>query len=81
MQLQRARRKPNITNRIISTSLADIFFAIRGNKTSGTKFINEALSKGASAIISNKKKPSIRVIFHLFLKIEIRMFKIKIYSK
>ena len=32
-----------------------IFFAIEGNKTSGIKFINEALSKGASVIISNKK--------------------------
>ena len=33
----------------------DIFFAIHGNQTSGNKFINEAISKGASAIISNKK--------------------------
>ena len=33
----------------------DIFFAIKGNKTSGTKFINEALLKGASAIVSSKK--------------------------
>ena len=33
----------------------DIFFAIKGNRTSGIKFINEALSKGASVIISNKK--------------------------
>ena len=33
----------------------DIFFAIQGSKTSGVKFINQALSKGASAIISNKK--------------------------
>ena len=33
----------------------DIFFAIDGNKTSGTKFISDVLSKGASAIISSKK--------------------------
>jgi len=33
----------------------NIFFAIDGNKNLGTKFINEAISKGASAIISNKK--------------------------
>jgi len=33
----------------------DIFFAIQGNKTSGARFINEALLKGASIIISNKK--------------------------
>ena len=33
----------------------DIFFAIKGNKTSGTKFIEEAISKGASVIVSAKK--------------------------
>ncbi len=33
----------------------DVFFAIKGNKTSGIKFINEAILKGASAIISDKK--------------------------
>ena len=33
----------------------DIFFAIQGNKTSGVKFINEAIFKGASAIICDKK--------------------------
>ena len=33
----------------------DIFFAIKGNQTSGTKFVNEAISKGASAIVSTKK--------------------------
>ena len=32
-----------------------IFFAIRGQQTSGVNFINEAISKGASAIISDKK--------------------------
>lgn len=33
----------------------DIFFAIQGNQTSGIKFINDAISKGASAIVSSKK--------------------------
>ena len=33
----------------------DIFFAIRGNQTSGTRFIEDAISKGASAIVSNEK--------------------------
>ena len=33
----------------------DIFFAIKGNKKSGVNFINEAITKGASAIVSNKK--------------------------
>ena len=31
----------------------DIFFAIKGNQTSGIKFINDAILKGASAIIFN----------------------------
>ena len=33
----------------------DIFFAIKGNETSGIKFIDEAISKGASVIVSTKK--------------------------
>ena len=33
----------------------DIFFAIKGNQTSGIKFIDEAIAKGASAIVSTKK--------------------------
>ncbi len=33
----------------------DIFFAIKGNQTSGIKFIDDAISKGASAIISSQK--------------------------
>ncbi len=33
----------------------DIFFAIRGNHTSGLKFVDEAIAKGAAAIVSDKK--------------------------
>ena len=33
----------------------DIFFAIKGNQQSGIKFINDALSKGASVIVISKK--------------------------
>ena len=33
----------------------DIFFAIRGKQTSGTKFIEDVISKGASAIVSTKR--------------------------
>tara|TARA_Y100000590_G_scaffold397925_1_gene479812 strand:+ start:333 stop:3164 length:2832 start_codon:yes stop_codon:yes gene_type:complete len=33
----------------------DIFFAIEGNKTSGIKYINDAILKGASAVVSKKK--------------------------
>ena len=32
-----------------------IFFAIKGNKTDGKKFINEAIKKGAKTIISDLK--------------------------
>ena len=32
----------------------DIFFAITGNQTSGNKFIHQAISGGASVIISDK---------------------------
>ena len=35
----------------------NIFFAIEGNKISGSKFINEAIAKGSSVIVaSNKRK-------------------------
>jgi len=33
----------------------DVFFAIEGQKKSGTKFAQEALLNGASVIVSNKK--------------------------
>jgi len=33
----------------------DIFFAIKGNNTSGVKFIKQALNKGAAAIVIDKK--------------------------
>ena len=33
----------------------NIFFAIQGNKISGSKFVNDAILKWASAIVSNKK--------------------------
>ena len=32
-----------------------VFFAVKGNQTSGTKFIEDAILRGASAIISSKK--------------------------
>ena len=33
----------------------DIFFAIKGEKRNGEKFVNEAIQKGASAIVVNNK--------------------------
>ena len=36
-------------------SKGDIFFAINGNRTSGNKFVKEAIKKGASAIVTDKK--------------------------
>jgi len=38
------------------TKKNDIFFAIEGSKKSGAKFINEAISKGSSAIVTDTKK-------------------------
>ena len=38
----------------------NIFFAIKGNKTEGNKFINHAIKKGAKTIISNKKFEGIK---------------------
>ena len=34
----------------------DVFFAIKGNKETGAKFIKEAIHKGASAIITNNSE-------------------------
>ena len=34
----------------------DIFFSIKGKSITGDKFINEAILKGASGIISEKKQ-------------------------
>ena len=33
----------------------DIFFAIKGNKTSGKKYIKKAIAKGAASIITDEK--------------------------
>ena len=33
----------------------NIFFAIKGKHSSGLKFVNEAISRGASLIVSEKK--------------------------
>ena len=38
----------------------NIFFAIKGNKIDGNKFINNAIQKGARIIISNQKFQGIR---------------------
>ena len=45
----------------------DAFFAIKGNKTSGIKFINEAASKGASVIVCSQKIKNIKHKVPLFL--------------
>ena len=51
----------------------NIFFAIKGNKTSGIRFINEAISKGASAIISSKKIKSKNLQIPLILVKDVRL--------
>ena len=38
----------------------NIFFAIKGTKTDGNKFINNAIQKGANTIISNQKFEGIK---------------------
>ena len=38
-----------------SSKKKDIFFAVEGTQISGKRFINEAISRGASAIVSGKK--------------------------
>ena len=38
----------------------DIFFAIKGTKIDGNKFINQAIQKGAKTIISNQKFEGIK---------------------
>ena len=50
----------------------DIFFAIKGNQTSGVKFINHALLKGASAIVSSKKVKSNNYKTPFFLVNDVR---------
>lgn len=50
----------------------DIFFAIKGNSTSGVKFVGHALSRGASAIVSNKKINYINCETPFFLVNDVR---------
>ena len=52
----------------------DIFFAIKGNNKTGSKFISEAIHKGASVIITNNKdktKSSKTNIINIYLKVEV----------
>ena len=46
----------------------DIFFSVKGNKTSGDQFINEAILKGASGIVSENKQKSKNDKIH-FIKV------------
>ncbi len=58
-----------------------IFFAIRGNKGNGEKFINDAIKKGASVIICSKKcKISSKKIL-IIKKSDVRKFLSEIASK
>ena len=54
-----SKDKKNIIVNGLSTNSKEIkknyiFFAIRGNKVNGEKFIQEAIKKGASTIICSK---------------------------
>ena len=47
----------------------NIFFAIKGTKIDGNKFINHAIQKGAKIIISNQKFEGIKkkdIIYKIF---------------
>jgi len=50
----------------------DIFFAIDGNRTSGTKFIKEAISKGAAAVVARKNIKNKRYRVPLVLVPDVR---------
>ena len=50
----------------------DIFFAIEGKKNSGIKFVNEAIFKGASAVISRKKTKYINKTIPLIIVKDVR---------
>ena len=46
-----------------SLKKGDLFFALKGSQNNGEKFINQALKKGACAIITSKKiKGSSKII-------------------
>jgi len=49
-----------------------IFFAIKGKHTSGTKFINDAILKGASAIVTDKRKKYKKYQIPLILADDVR---------
>ena len=55
----------------------DIFFAIKGQNTSGNKFINEALAKGASAILTDKKKKYKNIRSHKMLNKVLNIINLK----
>ena len=49
-----------------------VFFAVKGNQTSGTRFIEDAISRGASAIISSKKVKNKKCRIPLILVKDVR---------
>ena len=49
-----------------------IFFAIEGNQTSGIKFINEAISNGASVVVSKKKIKNTNIKIPLVIVKDVR---------
>lgn len=85
------KNKENIIISGLSTTSKNIkknfiFFAIRGNKTNGEKFIKEAINKGSSVIVCSKrcKIKSKKVLIiktknirHLLSLIASRFYKLK----
>ena len=69
---QKKYQKVNINKICFDTrklKKGDIFFAIEGKKTSGLKFIKIAISKGASAIVVNKKT-KLKIFNNIILKVD-----------
>ena len=80
------KEKKNITISGLSTNSKEIkknyiFFAIKGRKFDGEKFISEAINKGASVIICSKNYKSINKNVLFIRKKNIRFFLSEIASK
>ena len=62
-----------------------IFFAIRGSKTDGNKYINDAIKKGSNTIISDKNKEgtkkNILYLFHKNPRKLLSEFSVKLFKK
>ena len=80
------QNKKNILISGIATNSKDIkknyiFFAIKGNKVNGEKFIKKAIAKGASVIVCSKKYKTNHKNVIILKKKDVRYFLSEIASK